>query len=76
MNNNSYHKFHIPVMGLAYTIDSPVKVARFGINSVISIVEDRLVEMMRKNYYPAINMPYYPIPVSYTHLTLPTSDLV
>ena len=41
-----HHKFHIPVMGLAYTIDTPIKVARFGISSVISIVEDRLVEMM------------------------------
>ncbi|MFC0771339.1 hypothetical protein [Terrimonas alba] len=48
-------------MGLAYTIDSPVKVARFGISSVISIVEDRLVEMMRRHYYPAINMEYQPI---------------
>ncbi len=48
-------------MGLAYTIDSPVKVARFGISSVISIVEDRLVEMMRRHYYPAINKEYQPI---------------
>lgn len=48
-------------MGLAYTIDSPVKVARFGISSVISIVEDRLVEMMRSHYYPTINKPYVPI---------------
>lgn len=57
----SYHKFHIPVMGLAYTIDSPIKVARFGISSVISIVEDRLVEMMRKHYYPSIGLEYQPI---------------
>jgi len=56
-----HHKFHIPVMGLAYTIDSPVKVARFGISSVISIVEDRLIEMMRSHYYPTINQPYTPI---------------
>jgi hypothetical protein len=55
------HKFHIPVMGLAYTIDSPVKVARFGIASVVSIVEDRLVEMMRSHYYPLINQTYHPI---------------
>lgn len=55
------HKFHIPVMGLAYTIDTPVKVARFGISSVISIVEDRLIEMMRKHYYPFINREYQPI---------------
>ncbi len=61
MNNSSQHTFHIPVMGLAYTIDSPVKVARFGIASVISIIEDRLIEMMRNHYYPSINQVYYPI---------------
>ncbi|MBI5857709.1 MAG: hypothetical protein HZB42_08660 [Sphingobacteriales bacterium] len=61
MNYNSPHTFHIPVMGLAYTIDSPIKVARFGISSVISIVEDRLVEMMRRTYYPVICQEYHPI---------------
>jgi len=61
MNTIPLHKFHIPVMGLAYTIDSPIKVARFGISSVISIVEDRLVEMMRRHYYPTINKEYQPI---------------
>ena len=55
------HKFHIPVMGLAYTVDTPIKVARFGISSVISIIEDRLVEMMRSHYYPTINKEYRPI---------------
>ncbi len=61
MNYPSPHTFHIPVMGLAYTIDSPIKVARFGISSVISIVEDRLVEMMRSYYYPTIGQKYIPI---------------
>ncbi len=61
MNFQHPHKFHIPVMGLAYTVDSPIKVARFGIASVISIVEDRLIEMMRKHYYPTINQEYHPI---------------
>jgi hypothetical protein len=61
MYYSSQHKFHIPVMGLAYTIDSPIKVARFGISSVISIVEDRLIEMMRNYYYPAIGREYMPI---------------
>jgi hypothetical protein len=59
--NPFQHKFHIPVMGLAFTIDSPVKVAQYGIPSVISIMEDRLVEMMRKHYYSYINEPYFPI---------------
>ena len=61
MYQSPYHQFHIPVMGLAYTIDSPIKVARFGISSVMSIVEDRLVEMMRAHYYPTINKAYKPI---------------
>ena len=59
--NTSPHKFHIPVMGLAFTIDSPIKVARYGISSVISIMEDRLIEMMRGHYYAYINEPYFPI---------------
>lgn len=63
MNYSTHHKFHIPVMGLAYTIDSPIKVARFGISSVISIVEDRLVEMMRSHYYAAVDLEYRPITV-------------
>lgn len=61
MNYKSDHNFHIPVMGLAFTVDSPVKVARFGISSVVSIIEDRLIEMMRRHYYPSINKVYEPI---------------
>jgi hypothetical protein len=44
------HTFHIPVMGLGFTIDSPVKVAKYGINSVVSIIEDGLIEQMREYY--------------------------
>jgi len=51
-------------MGLAYTIDSPIKVAGFGIGSAISIVEDRLIELMRSHYYPTIGEAYVPIPTS------------
>lgn len=40
--------FHIPVMGLGYTVDTPLKVARYGISSVISIIEDNLLEEMRR----------------------------
>lgn len=42
------HTFHIPVMGLAYTIDTPIKVAKYGITSVVSIIEDYLIEQMRE----------------------------
>jgi hypothetical protein len=61
MQNSPPHSFHIPVMGLAFTIDTPLKVARYGINSVISIVEDRLIELMRGHYYPQANKIYNPI---------------
>ncbi len=57
MQMNSMHTFHIPVLGLSYSIDTPAKVARYGISSVVSIIEDGLVEKMRayhcfKNGYP------------------------
>lgn len=44
------HNFHIPVMGLAYTIDSPIRVAQYGISSVVSIIDDEIIEKM-KNFY-------------------------
>ena len=42
------HTFHIPVLGLGYSIDTPLKVAKYGISSVLSIVDDELTERMRK----------------------------
>ncbi len=44
------HTFHIPVMGTGFSIDSPIKVAQYGISSVISIVDDVLIEQMREFY--------------------------
>ena len=64
MTTHPFHKFHIPVMGLAYSIDTSVKVAHFGINSVISIIEDNLVELMRKYHYQKNNETYRPISTS------------
>ena len=61
MSFHSPHTFHIPVMGLAFTIDTPIKVARFGINSVVSIIEDNLIEKMRSHYYKELGETYYPI---------------
>ncbi|WP_289023848.1 hypothetical protein [uncultured Salegentibacter sp.] len=55
------HNFHIPVMGLAYSIDSPIKVACYGINSAISIIEDNLLETMRKHYSQKYGENYTPI---------------
>lgn len=63
MNNTSEHTFHIPVMGLGYTIDTPVKVARFGISSVVSIIQDVLVEQMREFYCKKAGKEYIHIPI-------------
>jgi len=61
MNMKSDHTFHIPVMGLGFTIDTPVKVAHFGISSVVSIVEDHLIEQMREVLCKKENLHYAPI---------------
>jgi len=45
---HSVHRFHIPVMGTGFTIDTPLKVARYGISSVVSLVDDVLIEQMRR----------------------------
>ena len=50
MAANPIHTFHIPVMGLAFTIDSPIRVAHYGISSVISIMDDDLIEKMNVFY--------------------------
>lgn len=57
------HTFHIPVLGLGYSIDTPLKVARFGISSVVSIVDDELVERMRKHHTLTNGLAYEPISV-------------
>ena len=45
-------------MGLAYTIDSPIRVAQYGISSVISIIDDDLLEKMNAYYCEKLNLPY------------------
>lgn len=44
----STHTFHIPVLGLGYSVDTPIKVAPYGISSVASIVDDYMIERMRE----------------------------
>jgi hypothetical protein len=61
MNKLLGHSFHIPVMGTGYTVDTPVKVAQFGISSVISIVDDILIEKMRELYSKKLNLDFQPI---------------
>jgi hypothetical protein len=57
----SAHAFHIPVMGTGFTIDSPLQVARYGISSVISLVDDVLIEQMRKFHSERLGVDYSPI---------------
>jgi hypothetical protein len=55
------HTFHIPVMGTGFTIDTPLKVARYGITSVVSLVDDILIEQMRKYHCGNLGEPYHEI---------------
>ena len=59
--NKPIHTFHVPVMGTAFSIDTPIKVARYGIHSVISLVDDTLIEQMRKFYCEKEGEAYSPI---------------
>lgn len=59
--NKQSHTFHIPVMGLGYTIDSPIRVAKYGISSVVSIADDELIEKMRAFYSEKFDQPYQEI---------------
>lgn len=45
-------------MGTGFTIDTPVKVAKYGISSVISLVDDLLVENMREYYSNKLGLPF------------------
>lgn len=49
-------------MGLAFTVDTPVKVARFGISSAVSIMSDVLLEQMRGFYAKEYGEDFFPIP--------------
>lgn len=55
------HTFHIPVLGLAYSVDTPIKVARYGISSAVSIVDDILIERMRQLYAEKNKETFVPI---------------
>ena len=59
--SRSGHTFHIPVMGTGYTIDTPLRVAKYGISSVISLVDDVLIEQMRKLHCRRAGEPFEPI---------------
>ena len=45
-------------MGLAFTVDTPLRVSQYGIDSVISLADDLLLEKMRKWYCGKFQIPY------------------
>ncbi len=45
-------------MGIGYTIDTPLKVSQYGIDSVISLLDDILLEKFRKMYCEKFEIPY------------------
>lgn len=52
------HTFHIPVMGSGFTIDTSLKVSQYGIDSALSLVDDVLMEKMRRQYCLKYGLPY------------------
>ncbi|MFM8839896.1 MAG: hypothetical protein ACKOFB_02205 [bacterium] len=58
---NYIHDFHIPVMGLSFSVDTPLKVAHFGISSVVSIMEEDLLEMMREHHSKKNGLHFEPV---------------
>ena len=47
---DNYHKFHIPVMGTGHSADTPIRLAPLGITSVISLVDDIILDKLRIYY--------------------------
>ncbi len=45
-------------MGIGFSVDTPLKVSQFGIDSVISLVDDILLEKLRKMYCGKYELPY------------------
>lgn len=52
------HSFHIPVMGTGHSADTPIRVGPFGISSVVSLVDDFLLEKLREHYSRKHNLAY------------------
>lgn len=49
-------------MGTGYSADTPIRVAHLGITSVVSLVDDLLLEELRKYYCGKFSLPYEEIP--------------
>jgi hypothetical protein len=49
-------------MGTGHSVDTPIRVAPFGISSVISLVDDLLLEKIRRHYISEFKLTDEPIP--------------
>ena len=58
------HRFHIPVMGTGHSIDTPLRVARFGISSVVSLVDDILLEQVQRLWAQRLGLPFQAVPAT------------
>lgn len=45
-------------MGIGFTVDTPLKISQFGMDSVISLVDDILLEKLREMYCNKFKIPY------------------
>lgn len=52
------HRFYIPVMGTCFTTDTPLRVSHLGIDSAISLVDDKLLEQIGTAYAQRSGIPY------------------
>ncbi|MEW6379339.1 MAG: hypothetical protein AB1611_07005 [bacterium] len=59
--NSLEHTFYIPVMGTGHSVDTPIRLAPLGISSVISLVDDILLEKVRKFYSEKFGLSYTPL---------------
>lgn len=56
------HEFHIPVMGTGFSLDSPLRVGPYGINSVVSLVDDVLIEQVHRVLAGKADEPFTAVP--------------
>lgn len=55
------HRFLIPVMGTGHSIDTPLRVARWGICSVISLVDDVMIEQVHRLHCQRRGLAFEPV---------------
>ena len=61
------HHFYIPVMGTGFTADTPIRVSHLGIDSAISLVDDKLLERIGLYYAQKFAIPYEKVASSEKH---------